>query len=143
MIKAAIVFNLRHFVVWPDSDRVVHVGVLGEGPVAEALVRLDGRGGSEGHVVVRRIEHLDSGEPLDLCFVGEQVRPFERDALVQLSERGVLTVSDGPDFLERGGILQLVVRDRRVHLRVQLDRARRAHLQLRAQLLKLAEVVND
>lgn len=147
MIKAAIVYNLRHFVDWPrlgaDSLAVVQVGVVGTGPVANALLGLSTRAAAERGMRIVRVTDDATLGACDLLYLDANAGARDPDRLAALEARSVLTVSDAEDFLERGGILQLVVRDRRVRIRIQLDRARRAHLQFRAQLLTLAEIAKD
>jgi hypothetical protein len=49
-----------------------------------------------------------------------------------------LTVSDISDFLDRGGMIQFVLRDNRVRFRVNLGPAQRDRLILSSELLKVA-----
>ena len=53
----------------------------------------------------------------------------------------MLTVSDVPGFSRNGGIIGLVLVDRRVRFEINLAHARQVGLTLRASLLDLATVV--
>ncbi len=54
---------------------------------------------------------------------------------------GALTVGDGPDMVEAGGIIGLVSEDGRYRFDVNLGVARRAELRFSSQLLKLARTI--
>lgn len=58
--------------------------------------------------------------------------------LSDLHNTPVLTVSDAPDFVDRGGMLQFVVQDDKVRFLVNLGAAERAGLSLSSELLKVA-----
>jgi hypothetical protein len=47
-------------------------------------------------------------------------------------------VSDAPDFLKRGGMIQFELIDNRVRFEVNIDAARSADVQLSSELLKVA-----
>jgi hypothetical protein len=55
--------------------------------------------------------------------------------------RPVLTVGDGPAFLDQGGMIALRVVNGRVRFDVNVDNARRAGLRISSQLLNLALTV--
>jgi len=53
----------------------------------------------------------------------------------------VLTVSDAPDFLKYGGMIQFVSEDNRVRFAVNLDAVNRTHIVLSSELLRVASSV--
>lgn len=72
--------------------------------------------------------------PADLL---ESVDPYLRAA----ERSAILTVSDLPDFTERGGIIGLALSSGRYRFDINLQSAKRVHLRLDVQLLKLARSV--
>jgi hypothetical protein len=61
--------------------------------------------------------------------------------LAALGKVDVLTVSDAPDFLKEGGMVQFVVVDNHVRFAVNLDAVNRTHLVLSSELLRVASAV--
>jgi len=53
----------------------------------------------------------------------------------------VLTVGDTDGFLEAGGIINLLIEDKKVRFEVNVTAAEKANLQIRSQLLRLAKRV--
>ena len=61
------------------------------------------------------------------------------DAFLQAAaDKPILTVSDLPDFLARGGMIQFQIVQKRVRFSVSLDAVNRSHLLMSSELLKVA-----
>jgi hypothetical protein len=54
---------------------------------------------------------------------------------------GVLTVGESDDFLDKGGVIRLLIEDKKVRFEVNMDAAQQAHLTISSQLLKLARTI--
>ena len=61
--------------------------------------------------------------------------------LAALGSADVLTVSDAPDFLKQGGMVQFLIVDKHVRFAVNLDAVDRTHLVLSSELLRVASAV--
>ena len=61
--------------------------------------------------------------------------------LKQVVAPGVLTVGESDDFLDMGGVIRLLIEDKKVRFEVNMDAAQRAHLTISSQLLKLARAI--
>ena len=68
-------------------------------------------------------------------------RRIEQD-LAALRDSDTLTVSDAPDFLKRGGMIQFLLVSNHVRFSVNLDPIRRTHLSLSSELLRVAASVS-
>jgi hypothetical protein len=91
-------------------------------------------------LVAHRVAPAD---PINICQVlyidAEQFRAVSD--LVVTRPTAVLTVSDAPDFLRRGGIIALFDEGNRLRFRISVDNARRADLRISSNLLQLASAV--
>ena len=56
-------------------------------------------------------------------------------------DKAILTVSDDPQFIRRGGMIQFVFDDNRVRFEINLAAVQRARLNLSSELVKLATAV--
>jgi YfiR/HmsC-like len=65
------------------------------------------------------------------------------EILANLRGTDALTVGETEGFAPGGGIIQLVLRDNRVRLMVNVEAAERARLKISSKLLALAEIVRD
>ncbi|OHB64781.1 MAG: hypothetical protein A2Y77_01025 [Planctomycetes bacterium RBG_13_62_9] len=167
-IKAAFVYNFMKFVEGgrfgpadgkaranADPNQTIRVGVLGTAPAKDAFVELTGKLVKDRPVRVYRFKGLaelkdEDGKVPQQHPALEEIRkchvlficPSERPCLLRilpdLQRDGILTVGDVPDFLEAGGIINLLVEDKKVRFEINLAAAARAKLQIRSSLLRLA-----
>jgi hypothetical protein len=144
-LKAAFVHRFMQFVEWPqgalDAGDSVQVCVAPPDPFGDELPRVMADDELFGkRVAVRRIERPVEAAECHVVFAGAgSAAPA---VLAVVAGKPVLTVGEGEDFLEAGGIIQLRTVDRRVRFDVHLDNARRAGLRISSRLLSLALTVH-
>lgn len=147
-IKAAFVLNFLKFAEWPEeaaaAGRDLGVDVVGSGPLAEALdAALSGKEVQGRTVRVRTYADAAAwaggSKPGLAVFVATGAAwPGLRPAL---QGRPVLTISDTPGFCAAGGMLNLFESGGRMKFEANPEATRAAGLKLRAELLKLATLV--
>jgi hypothetical protein len=146
-VKAAYLYNFGRFVEWPTQIAAISgdaftVCVLGQdpfGPTLDATLAGERIGGKR--VVARRISGPQEAGNCQILFL----RLTEGDRLNKIIEavdqKAVLTVSDMPQFVERGGMIQFVLEGNRVRFKVNLTATQHAGLTLSSELLKVATAV--
>jgi len=167
-VKAAFVYNFLKFVVGgrfvpaddtqaapADPNRVLRMGVLGRVPAREAFVELGGKPVKDGRLEVRFFpafgDRKDPNEAVaepysqmadlrkcHVLFFCPSEMPFLARLLPPLQREGILLVGDSPGFLEAGGTINLVIANAKVRFEINRAAARRARLQIRSSLLRLA-----
>jgi len=126
----------------PGSDESFSICVIGQDPFGQSLdtaVRGENIGGAP--LVVRRI-----AQPLDatgcrILFISASESGQLQDILGTIAIAPVITVSDMPDFVRQGGIIEFVPDGSRVKFEINLAVAQRVGLSLSSDLLKVARVV--
>lgn len=138
-----------------DSNHPILIGILGKDPFADAFDPLKDRDVRDRQVVVRRLkgfgeladaegrvpkEHpqLDRLKRCHVLFICSSERQHLAKILKPIRKESILTVADTPGFLEAGGIINFVIEDKKVHFEINTAAARRARLQFRSKLLRLA-----
>lgn len=167
-IKVIFVYNFLKFVVGgrfgpgdekeqppADPNGALVVGVLGRTPCNEGFLELHGKPAKDTRIKVRLFpgwaDLSESGEALPeqhpqmadlrqchLLFVGPSERPFLGKILPPLQKDGILLVGDSPGFLEAGGMINFLLEEKKVRFEINLAAMRRAKLQSRSSLLRLA-----
>ncbi len=147
-VKAAFLYNFGKYVRWPKSepapDRPFVIAILGTDPFGASLDdivrgnRIDNR-----PVVVRRVSRPSDLDGCEVLYVSPSEEARLDSILAAAAKAPMLTVSDMPRFVERGGMIGLVVANRRVQFEVNAEAAERAGLVLGSQLMRLARTVVD
>jgi hypothetical protein len=92
-------------------------------------------------VVIKRIAKPQDASGCRIAFIHLAQSDRLQDMLASLNQNSVLTVSDMPDFLHRGGMVQFVLHDERVRFEINLTTTASARLMVSSELLKVASAV--
>lgn len=144
-VKAAFLLNFPKFVQWPtaafeDASSPIAICILGNDPFGATLDRLvEGETVNGRKLVVRRIHHAPAPGSCQVLFIGRS-EPDASKVLAGVGP-GVLTVGEGEDFLDQGGIVAFVIENRRVRFDINQAAAARASLVLSSRLLNVARSV--
>ena len=145
-IKAAFLLNFAKYVEWPpeslDEAGPIVIAVFGDNEVSDDVQKL-----AENKIVGgRRIEFRRAQGPDDcanchVLFIGTSEPRLISDILGRLADSSVLTVGECDEFLDKGGIINLARRDRKIRLDISLASARQARLKISSKLLTVADQV--
>jgi hypothetical protein len=145
-LKAAFVYNFAKFVQWPTEtgggslDPFV-LCVSGEEPFRIMHQYLTGKRIRGQLIAVRSVRASADLAGCHLLFVSAASGPLQR-ALPSVSGP-VLTVGESEDFMQSGGMINLVRLNNRLHFEISRNAGERAGLKFSSQLLKLAAPVGD
>ncbi len=146
-IKAAIVYKLGKFVEWPtfvfkDGSVPLAVCLLGPDPIADVLAKAKKQTVQGHQVVVVTLDHRAvSTSGCHILYIPNGEIPDLARILDSLSTAPVLTVSDTRGFARQGGMVGLVRSAKRLKFEINLQVAKKAGLEISAQLLELADIV--
>lgn len=149
-IKAGFIYKFISFVSWPEDqlgDGTITIGILGKSPFGEAFKSVeDSMVGS--HVV--KIRYFASGADfaeLKTCQILYIVSSKENrltDIFKALGDSHVLTVSDSKGFIDQGGMIGFVTKQKaRIGIEINVAVARQARLTLRSMLKRIAVRIID
>jgi YfiR/HmsC-like len=142
-VKAAYLYNFGRFVAWPDQgsrkDEPFEICVLGQDPFGPALdATVSGETIEGENVAAKRIEKPQEIDSCRILFISSSEDSRLDKILEALDKSRVLTVSDIPQFSQRGGMIQFVSERNRIRFEVNLTNAENAGLNLSSELLKVA-----
>ena len=146
-VKAAYLYNFGRFIEWPANVTPAKTGsfnicVLGEDPFGPALdATLAGELIGNQRVVARRITSLHEAGECRILFISSSETNRLNKIIESLDKAAVLTVSDAPQFLQRGGMIQFVSEGNRIRFEVNLTATQRSSLILSSELLKVATAI--
>ena len=111
--------------------------VLGQNPFGSALdATVNGESIEGKRLIVRYVTAAAEASKCRILFVsGSEDRRLD-SILAELSKHPVLTVSDIPDFVDRGGDIEFVQQGEKIRFKVNLTATQQAGLVLSSDLLK-------
>jgi hypothetical protein len=146
-VKAAFLFNFAKFVEWPAeafkaADQPLAICVLGQNPFGSSLDQaVEGKVLRNRKFVVLEITNTPPAGKCHILFVSSSERKRSRRVLEDVKTCCVLTVGETEEFIASGGMINLKLKDERVHLEIDPEAAERAGLRISSKLLSLAEIV--
>ena len=152
-VEAAYLYDFGKFVRWPADPHHIPMNlcILGQDPFGHVLDRIVAGEKINGRpLAVYRLANDAGTRNCSILFLGASGGPRPNDApndtpnyamdrvIASVAGEPVLTVSNLPGFLERGGEIQFVFENDRVRFAVNLNAVNRNGLVLQSELLKVA-----
>ncbi|HEX5284004.1 MAG TPA: YfiR family protein [Bryocella sp.] len=140
-VEAVYLFDFGKFVRWPEGvdQGPLRICIAGSDSFATALQKtVTNETIGNRPLTVRLLMHPGDEADCAILFI-EATEHAHLDELLQaVATRPTLTVSDAPDFLNHGGMIQFQLVEKRVRFSVSLNAVNRAHLAMSSELLKVA-----
>jgi len=147
-VKAALVFKIAKFVTWPDQaftglSEPLSVCVPENNPIAPALSTLSGKPIHGRAFSVRYVsDNPIVSSDCQILLVTKTSNKRQTAFLKAISSQPVLTIVDNDQFGKQGGIIGLKVKQNRVQFEIDIAASENAGLDISAQLLQLAKIMN-
>lgn len=146
--KAAFIYKFCKFVSWPKQSPAQRnepfiFGIVGNRPLARVVSQeLAGKMIGGRMVEVREYSRLREAENARVVVCTSlDLRQLLSSKREEFRRNSVLTIGDGAQFLNSGGIVELGVKNDRLVFGVNLGASRRSGLEVDPNLLDLAEKV--
>jgi hypothetical protein len=146
-VKAAYMYNLAKFVDWPSDafespSQPIVFCVLGQTPLSRPLEdALTGKVVGQRPLLFRQLTDAKQAGDCKVLFISSADKKRMGQTLDQVKSLHVLTVGEGEDFTEDGGIARFFLDAGRVRLEFNLDAADDAKLRVSSKLLSLGRTV--
>jgi len=147
-VQAVFLYNLASFVNWPETwtehSEYFTIGIVGDTPFGAIINQVVA--GEQWRGKPMRVVHFDEPEEIrgrlcDILYIGsDRLRQFD-NFKKRLEGLPILTVADSPGFLEMGGMINLVRKQQRLGMGVNLQAVRYSGLSISSKLLRLATIV--
>ena len=145
-VKAAFLYNFAKFIQWPanafpDEYTPICIGTLGHDPFGAVLDGLAAKTVQGRPLEIRRFARI---QDIDFCHI-LFINPAEHEQLfvllATLEGRSMLTVSEIDQFAQAGGMVNFVVRDKKIRFEINPLSAEQAGLKISSKLLQLATII--
>jgi hypothetical protein len=155
-IKAAFLYNFIKFVDWPKEKltaETIVIGVIGKHSFGKTFEPLKDKQVKDKKVIIKQFQSAEGSELTDtqieavrkchILFVCQSEAERLETIINSVKGHSVLTVGDMTDFLDSGGIINFVKEDEKVRFEINNTAAKKAKLDIRSKLLRLAKKVID
>jgi hypothetical protein len=147
VIKAAISLNLARFTEWPvdalEADSLtVNLCVFGNKNMRQAFAQMEKKplGKRSLHVIQMHAPvHL---EQCNMVYVSELEEIALMQVLTLVEGRPMLSIGERDDFLKRGGLVNLAMKDGKIQIQVNLDAVARSGIKISSRVLALTSIIN-
>lgn len=143
-IKAAFLYKFTGYVEWPkssfkDTNSPITIGVVAADEIADELRHMvSGRTMQSRPLNVIEISKESDLSGVHVLFIGRDANARLARLIEAVRQRPILAVTDIPDGLDRGGMINFVIAKRRVQFEIAVDAAEKAGLVLSSRLLSVA-----
>lgn len=146
-VKAAFLHRFASYVEWPESAAVAE-------PFIVAVSEADDVAGQLEHLLpdlkiknrraqLRRVAAPEELDGVDILYIGPGASRRNRALIAAASKLSILTVTDDPDGLATGSVVNFVQIGRNIRFEVSLPAAARSGLRIDSGLLSVAARVED
>ena len=150
-IKAGFIYRFLSFVSWPEplpDEGTITIGILGRNPFGNAFKSIEGS--TLGNRVVR-LKYLSGDADIaeikrcQILYISPSVEKRQQDILKAIGDLPVLTVGDTRGFIDNGGMIGFVSRDReRIGIEINAAATGKAGLTIRSMLKRIAvRIINE
>lgn len=143
--KAAFVYHFIDYVEWPEADREgpLKIGILGKTPLGSLLREIAQKDGAGARgLEVKVYTSLADLEACHLLFISSEFADKIIAIREHLKKQSTLTVSDTAGMAKKGVAINLVLVKGKLKFEVNRQTLENSGLQVSAQLLKLAILVD-
>jgi hypothetical protein len=137
-IKAGFIYNFFRFIEWPTPGQSWTVGILGSDPFEGGLRDFEARPVAGKTITIKKVTGSADAKGCDVVYVGPSESTRLNSLLNSLKGSPVLTISDLPQFADKGGAIGLTTESNRVRFIVNIDTLKQGKMRANARFLQLA-----
>jgi YfiR/HmsC-like len=150
-VKAVFLFNLTHFVTWPQNsfkspDAPFIIGIFGPDPFNASLDQvLQGERYGSHPIVLKRLTSMTAlaKTTCHLLYIAAAALPRWPEIRHALRRAPVLTVADTPTFCRQSGLVSLLTEQAHIRVAINLAEARQRQLEVSSKLLSVASICSN
>jgi YfiR/HmsC-like len=145
-VKGLFLLRVASFVEWPKdaSSTSFRVTIIGKDPFGKTLEKLRENKKIKGRkIVINRCKNIKELKPCHILFISESEKSRLEEIMKSVKGKNVLTVSDMDGFVEKGGMVQVLIIKKKLRWKINREPEKRENLKISSKLLSLAVKVLD
>ena len=144
-IKAVFIYRLIRWVTWPESNlprssREIVIGVVGKDPFGSHLDKLEKLKPVLGRKIrIKRFKSVKHIKKTQVLFLSASASDAEIGKVASLAQRsGALVIGETASFVDKGGMISLLIKDKRLKFEANTVSAKKAKISISSQILRMA-----
>ncbi|MDO6462161.1 YfiR family protein [Granulosicoccaceae sp. 1_MG-2023] len=145
-VKAVMVLNIAKFTSWPEpaGNDGLQICVFGDDEVQRGFQQIAGQEAGAGREVhISKLNNPGETSACHIVFYGGKDRRDLSRVMTATVDEAILTIGEMKGFTRYGGIFNMVRKDSKVQLDLNVRNARRSGLTISSRLQKLCNIVGD
>lgn len=148
-IKAAFLYKFLLFAEWPEevTDEfrdIIRIGIIGKDSFGNAFEPVEGEIINGRKLIIKRFGKNVSAVMLRKChilFISSSLKKKMSKILQTLNEYPVITVSEVKGFTQSGGMINFIIKGKRVGFEINMTAAESVGIKFRSKLLRVAHQI--
>ncbi len=145
-LKAGFCYRFLLFSNWPESSfaeepNTIIIGILGANKFGDAFDAVEGTPVNNRKLRIVHFEgtaSIDSLKSCHLLFISSSLQKRQAELLKALKDHPILTVGETTDFIEQGGMINLILKKNNIVFEISRPLAKRVNITFSSKLLRLA-----
>ncbi|HKR05754.1 MAG TPA: YfiR family protein [Bacteroidia bacterium] len=144
-VKAVFLYNFTQFIEWPPSsfkepDDPFIIGIIGDDPFGSYLDEtVAGERFGTHPIKIQRYNDVKNISNCQILYISSDDVETTKKILSAVSGKGVLTVSDVPNFYKWGGTVRFFTENNKIRLQINVDLSKAEELDISSKLLNVAK----
>lgn len=147
-VLAALALNIVRFTTWPNEAQqsmkeTIDFCVVGDNVVQQSFTSIDHKPVGNKTLKVINLSRLSNFEQCHVLYVSELKQNILLQVFFEIKKFPLLTIGEGYDFAQLGGMVGLENVNNKMTLHVNLPVVLEANLTISARLLSLAKIIDN
>lgn len=147
-LKVVFVYNFAKYTQWPapsppSEAQDFLICVLGHINFSRQLTEIDGASLDRERITVNYLNNLSDVRQCRILILGVLEKQMLKTALDAVGSLAVLTISDLPEFINAGGMIEMFRDNTRLRFKINHERMIARGIVLSSKVLRLATIIPD
>ncbi|WP_438970478.1 YfiR family protein [Methylophaga sp.] len=137
---AKLSYNFAKYASWPEAmtkKKTIDLCYFSD-RLKSSFGTLKGKKIDNKPIIVKQLSGIEQSHSCHLIFIDKTEGDLTQQLFMYLADKPVLTVSDIVDFVDEGGMIEVVRKENKFHFKVNQQQLDKAQLKMSSQVLKLA-----
>ena len=142
-VNAAAIYKFINFIEWPENSLNNPSLTICLQQNEQAFTPFKNRRVQSKTLILKVISAEEAIDECNIIYMNATSNTNTRQLLSKFKHHAILTISDKPEFLQQGGMIQLDAKNNRLSFGINRIAAQQENINIAFQLLSLADTVID